>query len=192
MSEREEREKYARLWLVVRHAVRRTAARCRAAADVDDLIGEVWLHLIENRVIEGADPARGKLESLLYVAARNRTLSLLRKKQPLPWQLVPADDEHIELRLDGPDPVLLRLAHRDLLRVSSRLSAPDHEVIFLSLLHDLTAAEILGVLGEEVTEKAINTMQRRLQRLKDRLGELLEEATSTPGSGGRNEEEGAK
>ena len=193
MSQGNKQERYLRLVRVVAKAVRDAVKRSRSVVDVEDLIGEVWLHILERRVLEKVNPERGSEEALVYVAARNRALSLLRKRRLLPWQIVPADDETLKLEVagQGPDPVEVCLAHRDLLRVLGVFSEDDRELILLSLLHDLTAAEILEVRGEPADGKAIESMQKRLQRLKKRLGELLDEAVSTPVASERKVKKGA-
>lgn len=193
MSHQHRQELYVRLIRVVAQAVRRSVARGRAAVDIEDLIGEVWLHLVERRVIESVNPARGTVEALVYVAARNHTLSLLRKRQLLPWQIVPVDDESLRLEVpwDGPEPVAFHLVtHRDILRLLGSFSESDREILLLSLLHDLTAAEILAVLGEPDDERTRAAMQKRLQRAKKALGELVEGVVSTPGAAVRSTDKG--
>lgn len=174
-------------------AVQNTVARGRSTADIEDLVSEVWLHLIERRVLDKADPSRGTVESLVYVAARNYTLSLLRKRRLLPTKLVSVDDQAEVLHVpgEGADPVELRLAHRDLTRVLEQFNDDDRELLALSLLHDLTAAEIVEVRGETVTEKAIEAMRKRLQRVKEDLGAALEELVSTPSPAARMSRKGA-
>lgn len=183
MSHQHQRKVHARLTRVVAQAVRRVGVRGRATAeDIEDMIGEVWLHLVEQRVLERVNPTKGTAEALVYVVAQNHTLSLLRKRRLLPWQIVPLDDEslRIELPSQGPDPAALRLAHRDLLRLLGAFSESDREILLLSLLHDLTAAEILAVRGEAANSATIGAMQKRLQRQKKILGELIEGVVSAP------------
>ncbi len=186
------RELYARLTRVVVQAVRSVVARGRSTADIEDLVGEVWLHLVERRVLEKVNPARGAAESLVYVAARNHTISLLRKRRLLPWQIVALDDGSLRLELpsEGPDPVALLLAHRELLRLLGTFSESEREILLLSLLHDLTAAEILAVCGQPDGDAAVAAMQKRVQRLKKTLGGLLEDAVSTPEVAVRRTDEG--
>ncbi|MFT3766687.1 MAG: hypothetical protein QM820_14405 [Minicystis sp.] len=146
-------------------------------------MNDVWVHLLEKRVIDRIDPARGSAEQLVYVAARNHTISLLRRQKRLAWQIVvPPDDGAIELDAptQGPEPVWLLLAHRDLRRGLERFAEDEREMLLLSLLYDLTAAEILAVREEPADSASVGAMQKRLQRLKDRLGEVVAEVVSTP------------
>lgn len=184
MTDGERRELYRRLLRVVNAAVNRTAALARAQADADDLVNEVWVHLLETRILDKVDPARGSAEQLVYVAACRHTLSLLRKRKRLAWRFIPADEGAIQLEMPapGPEPVWLRLAHRDLIRALEHFNEDDRELLLLSLLYDLTAAEILAVREEPTDGARVGAMQKRLQRLKDKLGERLAEVVSTPGT----------
>ncbi len=118
MGQDERNERYRRLLRVVNAAVRITLARGRTQADIDDFLGDVWLHLVEKGVLDQVDPARGTAEQLVFVAAKNCTLSRLRKEQRLSWQFVLAGDGALTLDVpaSGPEPGLVALAHRDLLR----------------------------------------------------------------------------
>lgn len=188
-ASQDRRDLYRRLLRVVHASVRVTASRSRAQALVDDLVNDVWVHLLENRVIDRIDPARGSAEQLVYVAARNHTVSLLRKHKRLAWQVViPRDDGALALDVPagGTDRVGLLLAHRDLTRALESFHEDEREMLLLSLLYDLTAAEILAVREEPVDGASIGAMQKRLQRLKDRLGDIVAGAVSTPGPPGRS------
>lgn len=182
MTGSERRELYRRLLRVVSAAVASAARRSSAAADVDDLIGEVWLHLVEKKVLERVDPARGSVEQLVYIAARNRTISVLRARRRVGWHEVLKDDAAFTLDIPAPGPhaVWVALAHRDLARALEHFTEEDREVLFLSLAYDLTAAEIAEVRGEAVNEAKIAATQKRLQRLKEKLNDRLNEIVSTP------------
>jgi DNA-directed RNA polymerase specialized sigma24 family protein len=183
MGRDERNERYRRLLRVVNAAVRLTVARGRARADLDDFVGEVWLHLVEKGVLDQVDPARGTVEQLVFVAAKNCTLSRLRKEQRLSWQFVLAGDGALTLDMPapGPEPASVALAHRDLLRALQSFKEDEREELLLSILHDLTAAEILELRGHGTDERAVEAMKKRLQRLKIKLGEHLSAAVvSTP------------
>jgi DNA-directed RNA polymerase specialized sigma24 family protein len=183
MVQDERNERYRRLLRVVNAAVRITLARGRTRADIDDFLGDVWLHLVEKGVLDQVDPARGTAEQLVFVAAKNCTLSRLRKEQRLSWQFVLAGDGALTLDVpaSGPEPGLVALAHRDLLRALQSFKQEEGEELLLSLLHDLTAAEILELRGLASEEKAVEAMKKKLQRLKIKLGEQLESGgVSTP------------
>ncbi|APR83114.1 Hypothetical protein A7982_08463 [Minicystis rosea] len=195
MNQDQRKELYRRLLRVVNGAVRTTAARSRSPANLDDLVNDVWVHLLEKRVLDRIDPTRGSAEQLVYVAARNHTISLLRKQKRLAFQIVvPQDDAALELEVpsQGPSPVMLLLAHRDLRRGLERFQEDEREMLLLSLLYDLTAAEILAVREEPADSASVGAMQKRLQRLKDRLGEIVAEVVSTPGAPARREGKDAK
>ena len=183
MGQDERNERYRRLLRVVNAAVRITVARSRARADIDDLVGEVWLHLVEKGVLDQVDPARGTAEQLVFVAAKNCTLSRLRKEQRLSWQFVLAGDGALAFAVPapGPEPASVALAHRDLLRGLESFKPEEREELLLSLLHDLTAAEILELRGQAAEERAVEAMKKKLQRLKIKLGEHLSAVSvSTP------------
>ncbi len=189
MGQDERNERYRRLLRVVNAAVRITLARGRTRADIDDFLGDVWLHLVEKGVLDQVDPARGTAEQLVFVAAKNCTLSRLRKEQRLSWQFVLAGDGALTLDVpaSGPEPGLVALAHRDLLRALQSFKHEEGEELLLSLLHDLTAAEILELRGLAAEERAVEAMKKKLQRLKIKLGEHLESGgVSTPPAALRN------
>jgi DNA-directed RNA polymerase specialized sigma24 family protein len=182
MVQDERNERYRRLLQVVSAAVRITVARGRARADLDDLEGEVWLHLVEKGVLDRVDPERGTAPQLVFIAARNLTISRLRRQQRLSWQFVLAGDGALtfEVPTPGPEPVSVALARRDLLRILEGFEKDEREALLLSILHDLTAAEILEVRGQATDEGAVAAMQKALQRLKHKLGDRLSEVMSPP------------
>jgi len=191
MTPNERKELYRRLLRVVSSAVRKVAGRRSAEAELEDLIGEVWLHLVEKRVLEKVDLARGSVEQLVYIAARNRTISLLRARRRVGWHEALKEDGTFTLDIPapGPEAVWVALAHRDLQRALTHFTEDDQEALFFSLAYDLTAAEILEVRGETVSEAKIGAMQKRLQRLREKLGDRLAEAVSTPKAPERSTEE---
>ncbi|MFT3770448.1 MAG: hypothetical protein QM820_33895 [Minicystis sp.] len=182
MGQDERNERYRRLLRVVIAAVRITVGRGRAQADLDDLVGEVWLHLVEKGVLDQVNPERGTVEHLVFVAAKNCTLSRLRKQQRLSWQFVLTGDEALTLDVpvSGPEPTSVALAHRDLLRALQSFKQDESEELLLSIVHDLTAAEILELRGHPTDERAVEAMKKRLQRLKIRLGSHLSTMACPP------------
>jgi RNA polymerase sigma factor (sigma-70 family) len=163
---------YRRLLPIVSSAVRKAARRRSSEAELEDLIGEVWLHLVEKRVLEKHDPARGSVEQLFYVAARNEAISRLRSRRRVGWHVELKEDGvfMLDMPASGSEAESIVFAHRDVWRALAHFTEDDEEVLYLSLAYELTAAEILEVRREAVTEAKIGAMQKRLQRLKQRLG----------------------
>ena len=160
-------------------------ARVGGREVADELAGDVFVTAFARRAT--FDPQLGTVRSWLYGIATNlwrtRARSTMRGSAAL---------RRAERQADGstPDPadavataVDASTAYRRTLEAMARLADADRAVLVLYAWERLSYAEAAAVLGVP-----IGTVRSRLARARDRLRELLEpsgqllgEATSTPG-----------
>lgn len=133
-------------------------ARCGDAVLAEELLGELWLRVVE-RITSFRLPADGAevaFTAWLYQIARNLVVDAYRKKKhvtlPLDdsWQsLDPAVDEEIGRR-----------AHYDALQDAlGRLTPDQREVVMLRFFEGRTSAEVAHLTGR--SETAVKALQHR-------------------------------
>lgn len=149
-----------------REAVFRFAFRLSGTADVaEDVTHECFVHLIAHAA--DYDPTRASLRTYLCAAARNLTVSRLRRA----GTEVPVDDLAVEPAALAHDPlhvVLERELSTAVQRAVLSLSALQREAVILFEFEDLSLLEIAAVVGADV-----GTIKGRLHRARQRLRQAL-------------------
>lgn len=162
------------------------------AEDAEDATQDVFIQLYS--ALPGARLDL-PLRPWIYRIARNRCLDLLKRKQPVVFSALAADDEEAGVpALPGGAPLPEEWAERaDLQRVLSAaiaaLAPAYREVVALRYAGDLQFGEIAAVLG--MPENSVKT---RFQRAKAMLREALRElaATEAPAPGAGTTQEGRR
>ncbi len=140
------------------------AFRVREAADVDDLVGEVF-----RRVVSGPAPAEADARpAWIFRVAHNVVVDHYRRRRfaPLPEGLVDRPDEAPSL----PDRYLLEERLRATDAALRRLPGRQRAAIYLRFYEDLTYETISSILGIPVAT-ARSLVHRGLKRLATALDE---------------------
>ncbi|HRC58383.1 MAG: sigma-70 family RNA polymerase sigma factor [Myxococcales bacterium] len=162
---------------VISPAVERRLSWRLAVAGADrsellDHVQEVLVHLLSRdaEVLRRWDPQRGALESYVVKVAENHMISRLRKKPP------PRPTEDLEDQVDDREQPVETAAFshlvRRLVRELNESDAALFRAVFLEELSPEEAAAQLGISREAA--------YKRIQRLRDRLGEMLSNPKAQP------------
>lgn len=161
----------------LRSFIRRRVAN---AADVEDLLQEVFLELVEaNRLLMPIEYVTG----WLYRVARNRITDLFRKKRPATFTDVAIEDDEGELlQLDellpspdaGPEALFLRRLLLDELKSAlSELPADQREVFVAQEMEGRSFKELSAETGVNLNtllarkRYAVLALRKRLQRVHE-------------------------
>jgi RNA polymerase sigma-70 factor (ECF subfamily) len=132
--------------------------RARGASDPDDVLGEVFLHLVRDlRSFEGTER---DFRAWVFTVAHHRLLDSKRYERRRPS--VPAPDEVLAEARPPDDPETDALDHLELeraRRLIGRLSADQKNVLLLRLFGQLTVDEVAAALGKR--PGAVKALQRR-------------------------------
>lgn len=162
-SEKSESEQFSDLYDRYQKLVRSVIFQIAGPSHLSDLVQEtfirVWGKLPEFR-------KESEISSWIYRIAVNIALDHLRSEKRHPT----ASDSALEFRSDGSD-IEQDLANRELVAESlTALSVEHRTVIVLSVIHELSLAEIAQVL--EVSE---GTVKSRLHYAKEHLRQFISE-----------------
>jgi RNA polymerase sigma factor (sigma-70 family) len=161
--------------------LRRFIRRHVPAADVEDILQEVFAELVEaNRLLMPID----HVAAWLFRVARNRITDLWRRKRPLLFSEVPSGEEaDAELRFEdllpspdaGPEALLLRrLLVEELERALDELPREQREVFLAHEVEGRSFKELSAASGV-----SINTLLSRKRyavlHLRERLKDVYEE-----------------
>lgn len=150
----------------------------------DDLAQEVFLRLFKERVLEQADPAQGRLRSLLFALARNVLGHYLERRQalkrgggavhlPVAEEIPAARDDEAEFDRQW----LLHLLEKALLRLEE--SHPRYYEVLRRCLEEPDRREVARAL--EVTPNNLKSLVHRAKdRLRQHLQSLVEEYSAHP------------
>lgn len=134
-------------------------------SELRDHVQEVLVHLLQRdaEVLRRWDPARGALESYVVKVAENHMISRLRKKPPPR----PSEDldEHMSSNVQPDDDAAFSHLVRRLLSELGDSDAALFRAVYLEELSPEEAGLQLGISREAA--------YKRIQRLRDRLGEML-------------------
>lgn len=134
----------------------------RGVRDVDDTLGEAFLHAA--RSIERFSGDERAFKAWLFAIARNRAIDAGRRKQRRVSE-VTAEDPPDPPVGDVETEALANLVTGDLLNLLDALPAGQRDVLLLRIIGDLTIDEVARVLRK--TPGSIKALQRRgLRRLK--------------------------
>lgn len=142
--------------------------RVRGMSDVEDLAGEVFLQVV--RDLERFSGDERQFRAWVLSIARHRLIDERRRRGRRPVD--PAGDEL--LIAAGPTgdvetEALASLERADLVRLLSRLSADQQDVLVLRLVGDLTVEEVAVAIGKR--PGAVKALQRRgLQAIARSMG----------------------
>ena len=141
--------------------------RARAAAQPEDLLGEVMLQIV--RDLHGFDGGERDFRAWAFTIAHHRLLDERRRSARRPAEPVPATElERLGPRGDTEDDALRNLSAERVGTVLARLSPEQQNVILLRVLGDLTFEEVARVTGK--TAGAVKALQRRgLEAIKHEL-----------------------
>lgn len=132
--------------------------RARGASDPDDVLGEVFLHLVRDlRSFEGSER---DFRAWVFTVAHHRLLDSKRYERRRPS--VPAPVEVLAEATPPEDPETDALHHLELeraRRLIGRLSADQQNVLLLRLFGQLTVDEVAATLGKR--PGAVKALQRR-------------------------------
>lgn len=134
-------------------------------SELRDHVQEVLVHLLQRdaEVLRRWDPERGALEAYVMKVAENLLLSRLRKKAP-PRPSEDVEEQVVGADHPGDDASFSHLVRR-LLRDLAPAEADLFRAVYLEELSPEEAATRLGISREAA--------YKRIQRLRDRLGEML-------------------
>jgi len=131
--------------------------KARGASDPDDLLGEVFLHVV--RAIRSFSGGEDGFRAWVLTIARRRVIDDLRRRSARPELVWEANLEtlgpigNVELQ------ALAGLEAARVLEAIRELSPDQQDVVLLRLLGDLSLEEIAGIVGKSVG--AVKQLQHR-------------------------------
>ncbi|MHB9004504.1 MAG: RNA polymerase sigma factor [Coriobacteriia bacterium] len=146
----------------------RIYVRRNGAIDVDDVIGETWLH-VARRLVHFSGDERD-FRSWVFMVAHHRIIDERRRvrRRPLPCAEEAIAEETNACSPSAEDEAVGRLAEEELLSHLQTLSRDQREVILLRFVAGFGVAEIARIMGK--TPGAVQALQRRaLKRLEKEL-----------------------
>lgn len=145
-------------------------ARRQGGADVDDLVGETWLHVARRLGSFSGDEAA--FRSWVFMVAHHRIVDERRRRARKPVEHA----EHAVLDEAGPSArsaeseAVERIADDEIRRVLDTLPPDQREVVLLRFMAGFGVTEIARILGK--APGAVSALQRRaLKRLAKILGQ---------------------
>jgi RNA polymerase sigma-70 factor (ECF subfamily) len=130
--------------------------RARGAAEPDDLLSEVFLHVV--RGVHSFDGDRQQFRSWVFTIAHRRLIDERRARGKRPVEL--RDDLETEVLAEDPAILVIdRLADEEILRMLDALTSEQRDVLLLRVLAGLTIDEIARVIGK--SPGAVKALQRR-------------------------------
>jgi len=140
--------------------------RARGASDPDDLLGEVFLHVVRGiRSFSGGEDA---FRAWVLTIARRRLIDDLRRRSARPEVVWEADLEAIGPIGDVELEALAGVEAARALGAIRELSPDQQDVVLLRLLGDLSLAEIARVVG-----KSVGAVKQLLHRAHAALGKKV-------------------
>jgi RNA polymerase sigma factor (sigma-70 family) len=132
--------------------------RCYSAENAEDLVGEVFLHVV--RDLPGFGGGEDQFRTWVFTIARRRLVDQWRRagrRREDPW----SDDLPIPVTARGEveEDVLARLSERRVRTVLARLTPAQRDVLFLRIIAGLSIAETAQVLGN--TPGGVKSLQVR-------------------------------
>jgi RNA polymerase sigma-70 factor (ECF subfamily) len=139
--------------------------RLRGAAEPEDLLSEVFLHMV--RGIDSFVGDSHQFRSWVFTIAHRRLIDERRARGKRPVEL----REEVEPTVAAEDPatqVIDRLTDEEIIGLLNALTPEQRDVLLLRLLAGLTIGEIAAAVGK--TTGAVKALQRRgLQALQEKL-----------------------
>jgi RNA polymerase sigma-70 factor (ECF subfamily) len=130
--------------------------RSLGASEPDDLLGEVFLHVV--RGIRKFDGSGAEFRSWVFVVAHHRVIDERRRRNRRPVD-VPVDDVDVSSDDDVADVVIDSLSSDRIRQMIGRLAMPQREVLLLRIVGGLTIDEIARAVGK--SPGAVKALQRR-------------------------------
>lgn len=138
-------------------------------ADPDDLVGEVFLHVV--RDLPRFEGGEREFRAWVMTIAHHRLLDERRRRARRPAEAASPEQVLEEPGGDVEEEALTRMGDQRARRALARLSEEQRSVLLLRVLGDLTVEQVARALGK--TPGAVKALQRRgLERLKREISRL--------------------
>jgi RNA polymerase sigma-70 factor, ECF subfamily len=132
--------------------------RGRGAADPEDLLGDVFLHVV--RSIDSFRGGKDAFRAWVLTIARRRLADDLRKRSRRPQAVAPLEDlEGVGSADDTEGLAITRVEGARTIEAIRELTPEQQDVLLLRLVADLPLDEVAGVMGKRIT--GVKALQRR-------------------------------
>jgi len=132
----------------------------QGAADPDDLLGEVWLHVARGVARFGGDESA--FRSWVFMIAHHRVVDERRRRGRRP-ESAPGDaDDWAGTTPAAEDDALAGIATEEVVALLARLTDDQRDVLTLRILGDLTVEQVAAATGRR--PGAVKALQRRALR----------------------------
>ncbi len=139
--------------------------RARGAAEPEDVLAEVFLQVVRN--LESFSGDWSGFRSWVFTIAHRRVIDELRYRARHPVDPV-ADPELSEFENDPSSEVMDRMTAEETIRMLSRLTSAQRDVLLLRVIGGFTAEEAARIVGK--SPGAVKALQRRgLREVEENL-----------------------